>query len=200
MNWPVTQLPDEIIRRNFYNHQSEIYFIGKLFESYLNESYATFKFKHIIEKMVKLNPNERYKTFLDVSSEISQGVIGEINFTESQKNIFRAFADNLVIVLKKHINSFEFIDDITQIISDLDDVIRTNALEANIQGNEDLMVCFIKNGFTYSNKFLISTESVIEFYRLLISLDSFKQKIIIDNFRMRLSKIKVEYDDEMLPF
>lgn len=35
LNWPVTQLPNETQLEGIYNHQSEIYFVGKLFQNVL---------------------------------------------------------------------------------------------------------------------------------------------------------------------
>ncbi|MEY8742069.1 protein kinase family protein [Bacillales bacterium AN1005] len=73
LNWPVTQLPNEMLLEGIYNHQSEIYFVGKLFSSILKENIADFKFKHIIDKMVKVNPHERYSSFHEISVDISPG-------------------------------------------------------------------------------------------------------------------------------
>jgi serine/threonine protein kinase len=44
LNWPVTQFPNETQLEGIYNHQTEVYFIGKLFQSILGEQMSDFKY------------------------------------------------------------------------------------------------------------------------------------------------------------
>lgn len=200
LNWPVTQLPEEVVNQKIYTHQSEIYFIGKLFIESLGDGYFTFKFKHILEKMIKLNSKDRYESFLDISAEISQGVLGEIDFTDSQKTIYRNLINFLDISLLNHWNNYEFNGSYNQIMSKLDNLIRNSALEEYIQVNNDLISCFINNGFTYNKSYMLPTENLIDFYHLMTSLDDFKQKILLDNINVRLSKKPIKTNDDILPF
>lgn len=50
LNWPVTNLPKETLRDGTYNHQTEIYFVGKLFKNIPNLNDFDFRYKHILEK------------------------------------------------------------------------------------------------------------------------------------------------------
>ena len=88
LNWPVTQLPNETDVEGIYNHQSEIYFVGKLFSRIIGEDLPSFKFKYIIDKMIQLDPRERYSKFQDISVDISQGVLA-IKFTEEKRIYIR---------------------------------------------------------------------------------------------------------------
>ncbi|CAM4495113.1 protein kinase family protein [Paenibacillus typhae] len=83
LNWPVTQLPNETQLEGVYNHQTEIYFIGKLFQSILRDRIKkdNFKFDYIVDKMTKIDPCDRYGSFNEISQVISAGVMSEINFS-----------------------------------------------------------------------------------------------------------------------
>ncbi|MGM0789880.1 MAG: protein kinase family protein [Bacillota bacterium] len=200
LNWPVTQWPNETADERIYNHQSEIYFVGKLFSNVIGEDLAHFKFKHIIDKMIQLDPNERYASFNDVSVEISQGVLGEIDFTEREKTLYRNFADILSSHLVKHKNRYDPVTDINIIINRLATLIRNSSLESHIQDNGQLISCFINNAFTFNSRTDIPLSIIIDFYQLLQSLVLYKQKIVLDNINVRLSKITEELDIDDLPF
>lgn len=199
LNWPVTQHASEI-ERGIYNHQTEIYYLGKLFSNIIGDELSNHKFEHIIDKMVKISPNERYKSFKDITIEISQGVIGEINFTTKDKEVYRDFADKLSEKINTYYNYYEPINDLNIIINRLSALIRNNSLENYIQDNSALIKCFIENNFIYNAYPDIKLSIVTNFYELLLRLDPFKQKIVLDNINMRLSNINVEENVDDLPF
>lgn len=199
LNWPVTLLPNETENEGIYNHQSEIYFVGKLFSKILGEDLTNFKFKYIIDKMIKLNPFERYASFREISVDISQGVLA-ITFTEGEKNLYRDFAEILSRYIVSHVNEYEPINDPSITISRLSTLIRNSSLETHLQDNTQLINCFVTNNYTYKKATDIPISTIIDFYQLLQGLEFYRQKIVLDNIDMRLSKIdiKVEYVD--LPF
>lgn len=108
LNRPVTKLPNEIIYNHIYNHQSEIYFIGKLFENIFDENQPSFK--HIIDKMTQLDPHKRYLTFREVSVDLSQGILA-IDFSEDEKALYLNLAEVLSNYIRSHTNSYEPIED-----------------------------------------------------------------------------------------
>ncbi|WP_049867545.1 protein kinase family protein [Paenibacillus sp. D9] len=200
LNWPVSQLPNETAIEGIYNHKTEIYFIGKLFQNILGDELGQFKFRHIIEKMIKVNPEERFQSFNIVSQEISKGVLGEIDFSEKDKGIYQRFAEALCWRITSYIDKYEPINDTGTTLSRLSAVIRSSSLEEHVQDNSQLIRCFIKGAYTYKNKVDIEVVYVIEFYQLLQSLSQNKQKIVFDNIYTRLAKIKVVTEEDDLPF
>ncbi|MED3651631.1 protein kinase family protein [Heyndrickxia sporothermodurans] len=200
LNWPVSQLPEETNDEGIYNHQTEIYFLGKLFSNILGKEIANFKFEHIIDKMVKLSPFERYLSFHDIAIDISQGVLGEINFTKKEKEVYRGVADILSKYIYNYINNYEPINDLNITMSRLAILIRNSSLEHYIQDNSELINCFINGKYSYNPTNDIELSIIIDFYQLLQRLVPYKQKIVLDNINMRLSKIKVEIDFDELPF
>ncbi|MNW31019.1 Serine/threonine-protein kinase PrkC [compost metagenome] len=204
LNWPVTHWPNEVQLEGVYNHQSEIYFIGKMFQNILRSKGAVerFKFNHIIEIMTKVEPHERYTSFKNISQAISEGVLGEINFSAKEKETYKMFADALVGHISYFSNKYDPINDIDSILNKLGALIRSSSLETFIQDNSQLIECFIKGNYAYSTRCDIGVQHVKNFYQLLAKLDSYKQKIVLDNIQTRLGgvKINIEINDDELPF
>src|SRR5665648_228682 len=53
LNWPVSEMPEEVLDGEEYNHKTEVYFVGKLFHKILKNE-PDFKHMHIIDKMTKV--------------------------------------------------------------------------------------------------------------------------------------------------
>ena len=67
-----------------------------------------------------------------------------------------------------------------------------------------LLIVLLMGAFTYKTKQIITTESLINFYRFFVNSDSVKKSIIVDTIIARLKKVpiideKFKIDDE-LPF
>ncbi|SDJ74144.1 protein kinase family protein [Salimicrobium halophilum] len=199
LNWPVTQLPYETDNEGIYNHQSEIYFVGKLFSRVLGEDLKSFKFKHVIDKMTKLDPSERYLSFRDISVYLSQGAFVS-EFTKKEKELYREFADLLSECLMSHTNNYTPIKDPGTVLFKLSTLVRNSSLETHIQDNGQLISCFVENGYSYKTNVPVSLSLVMEFYRFLEGLTLYNQKIVLDNIDTRLSKVKTEIDYNDLPF
>ena len=199
LNWPVNELPAEIIHKRTYNHQTEIYFIGKLFKNLLGSEFEEFEFHYVLDKMIKIKTDQRYKSFSEVSKAISTGILSELNFTESEKNDYQLFANDLSSHINYYINKYLPINDLNRTMNCLASLIKDSSLEQYIQANNRLISCFIGGPFNYNAKSDIEVECVKRFYALLGMLPPPKQKIVLDNIYTRLSKIKVvsEYD---IPF
>lgn len=200
LNWPVTEMPDEVQLNQDYTHVTEIYFVGTLFRHLLKDVGNEFKFPHIIEKMIKINPAQRYASFSEISRAISEGVIGEIDFSEKDKKTYRIFADFLIGHIKCYTEKYIPVNDITLTLSGMADLIRSSALEEFIQDNSQLVRCFVSGRYRFYPKRNIPLQSVIDFYSLVTSLLPAKQKILFDNIYTRLSTIDVEAEEEELPF
>lgn len=200
LNWPATEMPDEVQLNQEYNERTEIYFVGTLFRHVLSNSGYSFRFQHIIEKMTKINPNQRYESFSEIVTDISAGVLSEINFTDEQKVYYRNFADALSNHILSHHAKYSPINDISKTLSALAELIRNSSLEQYIQNNSGLIGCFISNGYSYVSEKDIEVQTVIDFYGLVTSLSPAKQRILFDNIYNRLSAINIEPEDQELPF
>lgn len=200
LNWPATEMPDEVKLSGDYNEQTEIYFVGILFEHLLKENTRDFQFHHIIEKMVKVDPHQRYVSFHDITNDISAGVMSQINFSNRQKEIYRHFADILSSHINHYLNKYSPINNISVTLSRLEEFIKSSSLEYYVQNNTKLIDCFISCGYNYNAQRDIDVQSVIDFYKMVTSLSPSKQKVLFDNIYGRLSTISVQINDDELPF
>lgn len=200
LNWPATEMPNEVQLNQEYDEQTEIYFVGTLFKHLLGENIDDFRYQHILEKMTKINPNQRYSSFTEIVSDISAGVLGEIDFTEEQKEIYRDFADALAGHIVHYSDKYMPTNNIPETLSKLAELIRNSSLEKYLQDNSQLIRCFISGGYRYNSRKEIEVQTVIDFYGLVTGLSPVKQKILFDNIYTRLSTITVEVTTDDLPF
>lgn len=200
LNWPATEMPNEVQLNQEYDERTEIYFVGTLFRHLLKDGIKDFRFQHIIEKMIKIHPDQRYSSFLDIMTDITAGVLSEIDFTDTQKTCYRNFADVLCSHIHSYKNKYNPINDIGQTLSKLAELIRNSSLEHYIQNNCHLIDCFITGGYTYNSRKDIKLEVIIDFYSLVTSLPPAKRRLIFANIYTRLATIKIVMDDPDLPF
>lgn len=200
LNWPATEMPDEVALNQEYDEKTEIYFVGTLFRHLLKECMEDFRFQHILEKMTKVNPTQRYNSFSEIIGHISAGVMGEIDFSDEEKEIYRNFAYALGNHINYYTEKYTPINDIAMTMAKLAELIRHSSLEQYIQDNSELIRCFISGGYNYNTRKDIEVQTVIDFYGLVTSLSPTKQKILFDNIYNRLSTIKVDVSDDELPF
>lgn len=199
LNWPVSEFPDEINDYQ-YTHQTEIYFVGKLFNKLIDENHIEdFRYQYIINKMIITNPTKRIKSFSEVIQNISSDTIDKLDFTIEEKEIYQALADSLISHISYYNKELELVVEPRKIISSLEVVIKESLLEDILQNNNRLISCFITNGYNYSTKKDIEMNDIRAFYKLLIKLPYDKQKIVLDNLHARLKAINVINTDE-LPF
>lgn len=200
LNWPATEMPNEVQLNQEYDERTEIYFVGTLFRHLLGENIKEFRFQHIIEKMVKINPDQRYSSFTEIISDITAGVLSEIDFTTDQKVCYRKFADALCSHINRYKGKYSPVNDMGQTLSKLAELIRNSALEEYIQNNSQLIDCFVMGGYRYRATTDIEVKTITDFYGLVTSLDVGKRKLLFSNIYTRLSSIWVEKDDTELPF
>lgn len=200
LNWPVTEMPDEVQLNQEYDKRTEIYFVGTLFKQLLRNYDDDFRFYHIIDKMIKTNPMQRYNSFTEIVNDISAGVIGEIDFTDKEKEYYRSFASALTSHINHYIEKYSPINNISVTLSRLAELIRNSALEEYIQDNRQLINCFINGGYNYNAGQEIKTQTITNFYKLIKDLSSAKQRILFDNIYNRLSTIRIQFEEDDLPF
>lgn len=200
LNWPVSRMPEDVERLKIYDFQTEIYFLGYLFKGILEDVSINFKYQNILENMTKFSRGKRYKKFSDISKDISSTnlIIGE--FTEEDKDIYLEFADCLVSVISIYRADFISNNDLNDVIFKMEDLLRKSVLERYIQDNSALVSIFVKNNFKFFRRINIERSIIEKFYEMLLNQPLNRQKVILDNLFARLSSIKVEHEDDDLPF
>lgn len=130
-------------------------------------------------------------------------MLSEINFTDSEKECYRNFADDLISHISEFHDKYTPITDYSIVVSKLSEIIRVSSLEKNLQDNSSLISCFVLNGYSYNSEKEIKVKHIVDFYKLVTSLPISKRKIVFDNIFNRLSKINIiinEIEDDDLPF
>ncbi|MDL2297979.1 serine/threonine protein kinase [Synergistaceae bacterium OttesenSCG-928-D05] len=202
LNWPVTEHPEEITLEGLYTHQSEIYFLGWLFKKGIGGcmDIDDFKYAYIIDKMISAKPSDRYKSFNDVSFDISNGILDNFNFTLEQKKIYQKFSMALCDSINYFMDPRSLQSDSSLVLKQLSDVIRKSVLEDYIQNNSILIDVFVDGEYSYLTKSTIPVEIIREFYKLMNGLDYYKRQIILDNINVRLSSVRIKYTETNIPF
>ncbi|MBU3176508.1 protein kinase family protein [Clostridium estertheticum] len=203
LNWPVSELPEEIYNRQ-YNHQTEIYFVGKLFNKILEEyNIEDFRYQHLLDSMVLTNPKKRIKSFSSMIEALSNDIFDELDFTESEKSIYSTFADELICHISFMKDELILKTEPSEVISLIENIIKDSLLEDILQDNRRLITCFISNSYSYFTTKDIHIKTIREFYRFLKNLTEIKKKIVINNIftRLRMIMIKIDViDDGDIPF
>lgn len=198
LNWPGTQTPEEIKVSKTYDARTEIYYLGLLFKKIVS---LDFSYNDILNKMCQVQTNLRFQSFKEVKDALNKSLFLKIDFNNDEKKIYKTFSNQIYDSLTKFNGSVDYNNDINKIMNDLEHVITSNSLEDLIQGNDNVISCFVKSSYTYKRENIITYLNVLEFYKLMIRMSDSKKEIIIENLQAKLSNRSVEYSsEEDLPF
>lgn len=202
LNWWCDVLPREF-NDEIYDYKTEIYFVGKLFEKIILENDVTnFKYKDILNNMIKHNENERTDSFNSIHRSILTNRIDELNFTYDEKDTYRRFADRFTQLFTKFENDAKYKTDAEQIIKKLESIYKTSMLEEYLHNNVELTRCFVDGGYTYRTNLTIEIYVLENFISLIKSCSRDKQNIILNNLWNRLDTVPryTKPDEDDLPF
>lgn len=79
-------------------------------------------------------------------------MLSEIDFTDSEKECYRNFADDLISHISEFHDQYTLFTDFSIVVSKLSEIIRVSSLEKILQDNGSLISCFISNGYSYKPK------------------------------------------------
>ncbi|CAI9681108.1 Serine/threonine-protein kinase PknD [Elizabethkingia anophelis] len=200
INWRFQ--PPREFENKIYDFRTEIYFIGKLFEEIIVESGINdFIYKEVINQMTKLDYDSRIENFNLIQRHIISLEDIEIDFTDSEKESYRNFAHNLGVTFSKIESNTVYIKEIEKIYKGLEEVKRNSLLEDYIQNPGAIAEKFVNGNFRYYKKAEFPLHVLSNFIKLINSVSSDKQKIILNNLWQRLDNIeRYTIEDDGLPF
>jgi serine/threonine-protein kinase len=185
-----------------YDFASEVYFLGKLFERIIKENGINhFKFKDTLGRMCQHDPVERTQSFLDVERAIQSDQFFEIEFSDEERQVYRAFAEAVAQHITKIENGSKYADDAERIGTQLNEAFRTFMLEDFVPDAAIVLRCLIVGNYYY-RKTGFETECVRSFVRLLQTSTAEQRRIIISNLHTKLDA-RPRYSalaDEDVPF
>lgn len=185
LNW-WCETPPEFVD-NIYDFQTEVYFVGKLFEQILSEgALSEFKYKTLVGKMCEPDRNSRIASFQKIQSEVSLGKFAELSFTDSEINTYRRFADELSHLVSSVQSDARFERDSEKVIVKLEELHRIVMLEQDIPQPNKLAQIFIVGAFKYWTKESIEVATLLKFIELLRGLSEEKRGVVLENLTARL--------------
>jgi len=194
--------PPQEFNQSVYDYQTEIYFLGKLFQKIIVEhGLAHFKYKNLLARMCAFEPQNRCSSFSEIRREILSEKFEDIEFEHSELHAYRTFSTALHSALSKIEKSTKYYDDILDIQSRLEECYKKVMLEENIPSSPTLLKCFI-NGSYYSMRRPISVQTLKSFVELLRACSREKKNIILSNIQSRLDSIPryEDSDEDDIPF
>lgn len=140
--------PPKEFRGGTYNFCTEVYFVGQLFQQILiAENIQHFKYAEILNRMSDSRPENRIESFSDVERAVQSDLFREIEFSDSERAVYRDFADGVTERITKLENSIRYVDDPDKIRVALQNVVRSVALEINMPDVAPLLRCFLNGEY-----------------------------------------------------
>lgn len=185
-----------------YDHSTEVYFVGKLFEKFVVElNLEDFKYKGLLARMCQTDPSLRIQSFADARSELDRQHAADINFYGSERTAYTAFANAVTKHLTKIEAGTKYRDDPTLIRAQLENIYRGCMLEEHLPDSSVVLSAILRGGYSY-RKVGFPTAALKAFIDLLRTTTLAKQRIVLANLHGRLDAItRYEQDDsDDIPF
>lgn len=202
LNWWCDVPPE--FSDSIYDFQTEIYFVGKLFEKIIiEENLSDFKYKKMIKTMTEQDRSKRYSKFSDIKNDITTGQFEDLSFSESEKLVYRRFSSELCAVVSTLDPSETFERDHNAILQGLISIYRQSMLEIYIPNPNKIVSQFTKSSFRYWKNNQFKTKTLHDFIEVIKSMPPGKQSIILDNLITKLDSMertKPSNLDDDIPF
>jgi serine/threonine-protein kinase len=182
--------PDEF-QDSIYDFKTEIYFIGKLFESLIVEYNITgFRYNNTLKKMTTKSHDNRIKSFVDIKELIiTDSYIFDDYFTWKEKESFQKFMDEVVSIYSSIDTNCECTG-IDQIVTELEEVYKNNVLDREVKNIIDISRAFTKGNYRYYKNKVVDVYLLKDFIQLIKESGTEKKNIIMLNINNRLRTIK----------
>jgi len=195
------RLPDEFFNGT-YDSKTDIFYLGELFNRLLVKSNSDdlFTYQQILNKMMEVNPNNRFNSFSEIASAIGKKDFAGLEISKEDRRIYQAFSN----AVYEHISVFKmekrFNHDVSDFINRLDNVITKNCFEDIIQNNSDLISTIVISNYRYHPQKNIKCDIVQEFRTWIVTLSLPSQQLVLNNIIAKMSSINIDIDDEQMPF
>lgn len=194
LNW-WCEIPDEF-SNEVYDSKTDVYFIGKLFEQIIRDNkIESFIYLDELRQMIIKDPNKRIGSFNSIADSILTKSRLYDNFSETEKETYRYFADALSACISKIEAGARYIE-LPNVINKLETVYQQNMLEEIVQNATEICRAFINGTYYYAKNSEFYVYPLKEFIELLKRCTPEKQKILMMNIHNRLNKI-TRYDDDI---
>ncbi|MBU7435852.1 protein kinase family protein [Paraburkholderia fungorum] len=198
LNW-WCDLPSEF-KNSIYDFRTEVYFVGKLFEKMIADyGIEDFEYADLLERMCRIEPENRIGSFSDIRKTILAADFGA-NFTQSEKEIYRTFADGLSSIVSSVEEDAKYYTTPSTILTSLETAYKKVMLEESIPDPSLVPRCLVNGGYKYMKAHRFQVSTLKKFIDMFRKCSSEKQGIIISNLHARLdAKTRYPSSDD-IPF
>lgn len=189
LNW-WCEVPPEF-DDDVYDHQTEIYFVGKIFEKIITDNdLGSFKYRGIVSGMTEKSRERRYQSFSEVKSKIASGQFDDLMFSDEVIDCYRRFADSFFNILSSIDHSTTIERGVDQILANLESIYRDSMLEEEVHNSSSILSAMISGAYVYFSSRRIETKALRDFIGILRSLPSDKKMIVIGNLAARIEAVR----------
>lgn len=196
--------PPEDFYTGTYSHQTEVYFLGKLFQSLvLDLQLEHFQHTPLLARMCEKNPARRISSFAEVRTAMQLKRSSDLDFTYEEKQSYQKFAKAMSAQITKIEVSAKYADDPDHIRAQLEVVYRSCMLEPEIPDCSSVIRVFVRGGYYYRQSGF-PTDVLKSFLDMLRSTALEKRRVALANLHSRLDaitryEINTSNDDD-IPF
>lgn len=185
-----------------YDHATEVYFLGRLFEKLVIElDLEDFKHKSLLTRMCNKHPEDRVRSFADIRADIDRHRASDVTFYGQERSAYISFANGITKHLTKIEAATKYRDDLATIRTQLEALYRNCMLEDTLPDSSVLLNILLRGGYSY-RKVGFPTFALKNFLELLLASTLAKQRIILANLHGRLDAV-TRYEvtgDNDIPF
>jgi len=201
LNWWCDRPPE--FNDGVYDFQTEVYFVGKLFEAIIDQcSLEGFRYANIVSGMSEQDRSKRYKSFTILKNMIVENRFDEVDFTDEEISNYRTFTYEIFDVISSVGSDTKFERDENRIIEQLEDIYRRSMLESTLPSPKNLIRIFCKGNFTFRVKSKIHVSNLKNFIVDFRKMPNEKKLIIVENIIARFESVEKKdpaiYDE--IPF
>lgn len=201
LNW-WCELPEDFEGKK-YDHSTEVYFVGKLFQKLVLElGLEHFNFAPLLGRMCERDPVRRIASFAEVRTSIQLKRASDLDFTNEEREAYLEFAGAMSRQITKIEAGAKYAEDPDQIRTQLEAIYRSCMLEQNVPDCATVIRVFVKGGFYY-RKSGFPTYVVRGFLDLMRGATLDKRRVALANLHSRLDAInryEVKVEDDDIPF
>lgn len=193
LNWWCSA-PDEF-RDQVYNFQTEVYFVGKLFDGLIaSDGIQNFKYKDVLQRMSAASPTARIGSFAEVQQAIDSDQFYETEFTAFEKSTYRAFSVALCKQITKVHPLPKWRNDPHEVERLLREKYQLFMLEKEVPNADLVISCFLDGPYHYI-KGGFGVDLVQSFLMMFKPCNIEKKKVLLANLQTKIEALPKYSDD-----
>lgn len=152
-----------------YTHETEVYFIGKLFEKItLENPINSFNHSALLEEMTVRFTHGRINSFARVREAALTNTTESVTFTNLEISTYQEFSRSLVSAVSKTTSDAKYFE-VDEFSVRFEKVYKRVMLEDQAPSNSEAARCFINGEYYFSKNNRIAVSTIKRFLALLCS-------------------------------